>query len=1334
MQTTQPTTTMGIWPMLERVATWLAGLLLAWWALVALVWVIGLQLIVPRLDDWRGPLQSMASWALGVPVQVQRVAVHTDAVLPELVLQQVVLGQGEQAPRAAEVRVTASWWSLLKLELASVEVLAPEVTLAKDAQGWSVVGLDGAPSASADSPWLAWVLARPLVAVQDGVLRWRVPATPGQAPEQGQFDALNLRLSQQGRRVALSVQAHPAGRPQTPWQVQLDARVPLWPSDATQWQAWTAQLYWQVQGLDWSRWRNHLGAWAQDPRLPSQGVGNGRGWADWRDGRWQQITTDVAMRNLRFVPADATEPLWLPTLQTRLTWQGQALGGWQLRSQGLLFTWGAQQRWPGGDVAVDWQPANGQTPAQLELSGQQLELGAMLALAKPLGLTQALPSMWREAGLSGLLPDLRLRWQGASVGAADWQLQAAFEQLAWRANAQPWRPGMTGATGRLEASAQRVVLNLETRQATLALPGVWPNAQTFDELQGELVWQPAPNGRWQVQTSGLRWASAGGQGTWVGRWTGLPGEFGEVDLTLRDGGLNWPQFQAWLPQTWEPAQPLAGLSGRLTDVQMTLKGALPEILNLHAAAPANMGWRGQATLQALTWPGSDGAGPGMAGVGGELRWQPQRVSLTRATGRLADAAQAQLTQADITWDASTDQPQVTVALQASGPLQAWLRVARRAAPKHGLGATLANVNATGQVRANLQGTGPWQGLAQLPWRGEIRLEDANVAWQPGLPPLQKLNGQLLWDGATWRARDMRAQWLGGPIQGDLSYATSGAWRVQLQGAANLDRLRAVQAFAPAQGVLAQMRGTLPFELLWDHTAAQASWRLTSSLQGVALALPAPFNKDEASRWPLELQVSSSQDQPERSQVELRLDAPAAPVAARVQVQRRGSAWQPVAGAWAVGAPLPQDPPSDQAVNGVVRLPELSVDAWRAWMVRGVLQDTLGNEWGQASAWWPARWQVDVDRLLIEDATLTALNAQAERAGQGWRGQIDADQVKGKWRWQPTEAGQAPKLRGTFDRLWLPKPRAGGQGWSQQLRDNLPDADVVVKSLRIGARDWGRLELVAKPLAQPTRRWQISKLVLQTPDASLQANGYWQIPVAQSPAATTQPQRTQLRFELGITNAGELLARFDMPGVLRDGTGNMQGELSWDDSPFDLQPSSLSGDLELNLARGQFLRADPGIAKLLGVLSLQTLPRRLLLDFRDVFAQGFAFDQARGKARVAQGVIRTNSLTMQGVSASVLMEGELDVVRETQRLRVLVSPDLDTTAVSLLTATASPVVGLVSLLLQRSVGSVLNAQGMRAFEVSGSWDDPKVQNVALQRGDGKAPVEVLQPQTVAPKAQ
>ena len=52
---------------------------------------------------------------------------------------------------------------------------------------------------------------------------------------------------------------------------------------------------------------------------------------------------------------------------------------------------------------------------------------------------------------------------------------------------------------------------------------------------------------------------------------------------------------------------------------------------------------------------------------------------------------------------------------------------------------------------------------------------------------------------------------------------------------------------------------------------------------------------------------------------------------------------------------------------------------------------------------------------------------------------------------------------------------------------------------------------------------------------------------------------------------------------------------------------MTGQINLNVESGQFLKADPGLAKLLGVLSLQSLPRRLTLDFRDVFSEGFAFD-------------------------------------------------------------------------------------------------------------------------------
>ena len=76
--------------------------------------------------------------------------------------------------------------------------------------------------------------------------------------------------------------------------------------------------------------------------------------------------------------------------------------------------------------------------------------------------------------------------------------------------------------------------------------------------------------------------------------------------------------------------------------------------------------------------------------------------------------------------------------------------------------------------------------------------------------------------------------------------------------------------------------------------------------------------------------------------------------------------------------------------------------------------------------------------------------------------------------------------------------------------------------------------------------------------------------------------------------------------------------------------SLGGSFNVSMGRGQFLQAEPGVAKLLGVLSLQALPRRLLLDFRDVFSAGFTFDTIRGDVLIQQGIASTRNLQMKGV--------------------------------------------------------------------------------------------------------
>src|SRR5256885_578045 len=126
-------------------------------------------------------------------------------------------------------------------------------------------------------------------------------------------------------------------------------------------------------------------------------------------------------------------------------------------------------------------------------------------------------------------------------------------------------------------------------------------------------------------------------------------------------------------------------------------------------------------------------------------------------------------------------------------------------------------------------------------------------------------------------------------------------------------------------------------------------------------------------------------------------------------------------------------------------------------------------------------------------------------------------------------------------------------------------------------------------------------------ATLTASGQWRLPQGQS----EHPGRSQLQFQLDLRDVGKLLTRFDMPGVVGNGKGVLQGSAGWTGSPITPDFRSLSGSMHLDVQTGQFLKAEPGLAKLLSVLSLQALPRRLTLDFRDVFSNGFAFDFMRG---------------------------------------------------------------------------------------------------------------------------
>ena len=125
----------------------------------------------------------------------------------------------------------------------------------------------------------------------------------------------------------------------------------------------------------------------------------------------------------------------------------------------------------------------------------------------------------------------------------------------------------------------------------------------------------------------------------------------------------------------------------------------------------------------------------------------------------------------------------------------------------------------------------------------------------------------------------------------------------------------------------------------------------------------------------------------------------------------------------------------------------------------------------------------------------------------------------------------------------------------------------------------------------------------------------------------------------------------------------------------------------------------------------------MLDFRDVFSEGFAFDFFRGDVTIERGLARSDNLQMKGVNAAVMMEGLADIGNETQQLKVLVIPDLNAGGASLVYSAINPVIGLTTFLAQYVLRRPLMESTTQQFEIDGTWSDPKVTRVPF-KGDTK----------------
>ena len=133
-----------------------------------------------------------------------------------------------------------------------------------------------------------------------------------------------------------------------------------------------------------------------------------------------------------------------------------------------------------------------------------------------------------------------------------------------------------------------------------------------------------------------------------------------------------------------------------------------------------------------------------------------------------------------------------------------------------------------------------------------------------------------------------------------------------------------------------------------------------------------------------------------------------------------------------------------------------------------------------------------------------------------------------------------------------------------------------------------------------------------------------------------------------------------------------------------------------------------------ISSLQALPRRVTLDFKDVFSEGFAFDSINGQVKIQRGIASADNFRINGSSAKVAMSGDVDLTRETQTLRVRVTPSVGDSVATVTALLGGPVAGIGVFLAQKLLNDPLGQLIAYDYAVTGTWSDPAVSKIAFDR--------------------
>ncbi len=1234
---------------------------------LALPWLIDSP---ERVAGWLGERISRS-------VALDGVKAHWSGPGPVLELEGMRIAATADEPAAitlgrARVQIDVYSWLLPDRHLLSEFVLVDaNVDLVRDHSGR--IALEGFGSAGKGGlgNWLGRVGH---LGLSGGSLR----LTDAASGREYSLDEVELRVRQRGDQIVIGVERRvPGSNGGLRAVVELDGAL-NWPPDA-------ANAYIETQDFPVAQLQPLL----ETLSIKAQrGLLGGKLWGSWRAGALTSLQGDWELENLVLV---APEFPWgeAGAIVSNVHLPGarvMAVGSGDGRVFNLDLTAGtdpdnldirvsAQRRAaePGGD----WRFAAERLP--LRLAGAVAQLTAALPPVLRSRLYAAQPQGW----LDGL--------QGEARADGHWQLHGSLTELELRPGAPRW-PQVRGLDARFAVDRNGLGLWIDDDALEFAIPGVFKAPVNLSRARALIGAHPGAQG-WTLELVGGSLAGKDFAAHLDARVSpdALAGPLLELSAhvpgaTILAAKDFWvlhkmpPRTVAWLDRALGP--------GRVVDGRVIYRGHPSDWpFRAHQGRlEARFAVEGAALDYHEAWPRAEN-------LSVEAAFINSSMLIERASGRIAGARVVRGSGAI----ASLKDPVLDLDLSGEGDGARWLEFIEATPLRRKHADVLFGMALSGPVEVGARIHLPLRkDLGTSSVAGEALLKGAHFTDSKWNLDFGSVHGRLDFSEGGFSADQLRMQLAGENAELAIAvgaFTSNPARQVEarLQGRASAQAL--FGQYDQLAAILAQVKGVSEWTVAVDvpkvaegETPASVI-RYSTDLAGTEISFPAPLAKSAESVRRLELGVQL----PIESAQPLRLEiGPDVRLFALVGTRDRE-----FRGQLQFGPEAPMDlPAKGLRVSGEVE--SLNPAAWAGWIMSSAAGDGKDG--------------VLADVALRVGPKSAATQLRLDRSDGPWVLRVEGPDAAGSIRFE-TGAGRPTALVANFERLHLPEPSGGGSSPLSITPDLIPTLHLWVGDLRIGDARFGEARLEAFSTDTGLR---VDLLEAKSKDLEIHAKGDWIGGIGGA----------RSRFEIRMTSEdlGRMLTGLGFAGVIEGGQTLARIDASWAGAPFDFALERLTGAIDVSVGRGRFLDVDPGAGRIFGLLSLRELPRRLTLDFRDLFQSGMSFDRIDGRFALADGNAWTENLTVRSPAADILVIGRTGLASRDYDQQVMVAPHMMSKVLPVLGGLAGGPVGAAAGFLAQGMvaqGSDIEKSSRVHYSVAGSWEKPVVNRLSPARGDHAA---------------